>query len=117
TYDRAGFFRLQIDCHPTDCFLIADGKNATVLTRPGYILSEQMLHKTAEGRKTAVPRNGGVPAPRLDMFCSPMRRGLKPASSRRGACPSPTSPNEFPDEKGIETSMASSRAPSVSSSE
>jgi hypothetical protein len=67
-YDRAGFFRFQIYCHPTDCFLIANGENATVLTCPRYILSEQMLYKTAEGRKTAVSRNGGVPASRLDMF-------------------------------------------------
>ena len=67
-YDRSGFFRLQIDCHPTDCFLVANRENATVLTCPRYILPEQMLYKTADGRKTAVPRNSGVPPSRLDML-------------------------------------------------
>jgi hypothetical protein len=32
TYDCSGFFRFQIDCHSTDCFLVANRENATVLT-------------------------------------------------------------------------------------
>jgi hypothetical protein len=67
-YDRAGFFRLQIDCRPTDCFLVANRENATILTCPCHILPQQMLHKTANGCKTAVPGNSGVPAPRFDMI-------------------------------------------------
>jgi hypothetical protein len=66
--DRPGFFRLQIDCHPTDCFLVADGENVTVLTCPRYILPKQMLHEAADGGQSTVPGNSGVPASRFDMI-------------------------------------------------
>jgi hypothetical protein len=67
-YDRSGFFGFEIDCHPTNCFLVANGKNAAVLTCSRYILPKQMLHEAANGGKTAVPGNSGVPASRLDMI-------------------------------------------------
>jgi hypothetical protein len=68
TYYRASFLWLQIDCSPTDCFLVANGKNATVLTSPRYILPQQMLHKTADGCKTAVPGHSGVSTSRFNMI-------------------------------------------------
>jgi hypothetical protein len=46
----------------------SDERNAAFFYEIGNILSEQMLYKTADGCKTAVPRNSGVPASRLDML-------------------------------------------------
>src|SRR5262249_11530763 len=67
-YDRASFFRLQIDCRPPDCFLVANRENASILTCPRHILPQQMLYKTAHGRKTAVSGGSGVPASRFHMI-------------------------------------------------
>jgi hypothetical protein len=75
--NRAGFFRLQIDCQPTEGLLVANGENLTVLASSSQILTEQMLHKTADGGKTAVPGNRGVPASRLDMI-QEREHGVRP---------------------------------------
>jgi nitroimidazol reductase NimA-like FMN-containing flavoprotein (pyridoxamine 5'-phosphate oxidase superfamily) len=68
SYDSASLFRFQIDGSPAYCSLVADGKNAAILARPRDILSQEMLHKTADGRESAVPGDGGVPSFRFDMF-------------------------------------------------
>src|SRR5882724_13292235 len=67
-YYSPSFFRLQIDCGPTNCFLVANRENATILTCPCHILPQEMLHKTANRSKTAIPGNRGVPAARFDMI-------------------------------------------------
>jgi hypothetical protein len=67
-YHSAGFFRFQINGGPAECSLAANGENAPVLTCPRHILTQEMLHKTADGCEAAIPGNRGVPAPRFDMI-------------------------------------------------
>jgi hypothetical protein len=54
SYDRTSLFRLQIDGSPAYCSLVANIKNTTVLTRPRDVLSQEMLHKAANGRESAI---------------------------------------------------------------
>jgi hypothetical protein len=45
-----------------------NGKHATVLTRPCHILSQEMLHKTANGCEAAISGNSGVSSSRFDVI-------------------------------------------------
>ena len=67
-YHGTCFFGFQVSGRPSQCFLVANRKNAPILTRSRYILPQQMLHKTANGRQTAVPGNSRVPTLRFDMI-------------------------------------------------
>jgi hypothetical protein len=64
----AGFFGFQIDGRPPQGSLVATRENPTVLTCTRHIVPQEVVHKTANGRKTAIPRNSRVPASRFDMI-------------------------------------------------
>jgi hypothetical protein len=68
TYDRTSLFRFQIDGSPAYCSLVANGKNATVLARPRDVQSQEMLHKAANGRESAIPCHSRVSSFRFDMI-------------------------------------------------
>jgi len=65
---RTGLFRFQISGGPSWCFFVANRENATVLTGPRYIVPQEVLHKTANRGKTAIPGNRSVPSMRFDMI-------------------------------------------------
>jgi hypothetical protein len=62
SYDSTSLFRFQIDGSPAYCSLVANGKNAAVLSRPRDVLPEEMLYKAANGRESAVPGHSRVPS-------------------------------------------------------
>jgi hypothetical protein len=68
SYDSTSFFRLQIDGRPAHCSLVANGKNATVLASPGDVMSQEMLHKATNRRKSGIPRHSRVASFRFDMI-------------------------------------------------
>jgi hypothetical protein len=68
SYNSTSLFRLQIDGSPAHCSLVANGKNATVLACPRDVLSQEMLHKAANGRESAIPRHSRVSSFRFDMI-------------------------------------------------
>ena len=67
-YHGTCFFGFQISGRPSQCFLIANRKNAPILTRSRYILPQKMLHKTANGCETTIPGSSGVSTSRFDMI-------------------------------------------------
>jgi hypothetical protein len=68
SYNSTGLFRLQIDGSPAHCSLFANGQNTTVLACPRDVLSQEMLHKAANGRESAIPRRSRVSSFRFDMI-------------------------------------------------
>lgn len=67
-YHSACFFWFQVSRRPSQCLLIANRQYAPILARSGNILPQQMLHKAAKGRQTAISRNGGVSTSRFDVI-------------------------------------------------
>ena len=67
-YHGTCFFGFQVSGRPSQCFLVTNRKNAPILTRSRYILPQQMLNKTANGRQAAISRCSRVPTLRFDMI-------------------------------------------------
>jgi hypothetical protein len=68
SYDSTSLFRFQIGGSPAYCSLVANGKDATVLARPRDVLSQEMLHKAANGRESAIPGHSRVSSFRFDVI-------------------------------------------------
>ena len=64
----ARFFGFQIDRSSPQRLLAANRQYAPILASSGDILPQQMLHKTADCRQTAISRSSGVPTSRFDMI-------------------------------------------------
>ena len=61
TDDGPDLFRFQIKDSPLNRLLVANGKDAAILSRPRQILLKEMLYKTADGRQSTIACAGANP--------------------------------------------------------